>query len=93
MKIIAKAAPAAFGVYLIHEHPYIRDTFLVGRLVRFANGSLLKLIAVVIAAAVAVFLACLAVDLLRLRLFGFLGVREKLERLEQRIWRVQQEKT
>ena len=82
---IAFLSPMTFSVYLIHDHPYVREYFIKVHLKFIHPMSTPLVVLMLIVAAVAIYLVCSAIDLLRIRLFGWLKVKERLERLEQRI--------
>jgi surface polysaccharide O-acyltransferase-like enzyme len=84
-KVIAFFAPLAFSVYLIHYTPLIRDNFLLE-----STKPLTKLSAPVMGLAVlgislVIFIVCALIDELRELLFKKLRVRERLERLEDKL--------
>lgn len=84
MNVIVKLSPAAFGVYLIHEHRYIRDDFMVDRFAFLLEQSTLRLLVSVAAYSVAIFTVCLLVDWIRHILFCRIGIKQQLERLEEK---------
>ena len=86
-RVIGFITPSAFCVYLIHEHP-LMETFVMKMDFLFLRElSAQQLAAVVPACAVGIFLACVAIDLLRRGLFRLLKVKPRLYRLEDRIAR------
>lgn len=87
VRLISQLSPAAFGVYLIHEHDYIRGHFLVDRFRFLTQYSLPVMVAGILAAALVIFTVCLAVDWVRCRVFRLLGVKEHLEKWETAILR------
>lgn len=82
--LVKKLSPAAFGVYLIHCHPLIFAK-LAGRFVFVLERPALVMTAQVLLIGLAIYLPCLLIDCLRIALFRRLRVRERLERLEQRL--------
>ena len=84
MNAIVKFSPAAFGVYLIHEHRYIRDEFIIGKFAFLLEQSTLKLLVSVAVYSVGIFTVCLLADWIRHILFGRIGVKKHLERLEEK---------
>jgi surface polysaccharide O-acyltransferase-like enzyme len=93
-KIISIFAPAAFGVYLIHEHETVRAHFVTGKFAFLAEYSAPVMIAGALASAMAIFTVCLVIDWIRHKVFTWLRVKERLEHLEnkiQRCWRKQEE--
>lgn len=85
VRMISQLSPAAFGVYLIHEHNYIRGHFIHDRFGFLAGFSTPVMVGCVFAIALAVFTACLLADWVRCKVFRWLQVRERLEALENRI--------
>lgn len=77
-------SPAAFGVYLIHCHPYLFE-LLSDRFVFLIDWNPLTMPFGVIAFSMAIYLPCLLVDYLRLKLFKMLHIKECLEKLENRL--------
>ena len=83
-KIVRLLAPAAFSVYLIHEHPQVRAGLISGRFARYAAGNPLGMIAKVLFAALAIFAVCCMIDQLRLLLFRALRIRQALDWIADR---------
>lgn len=83
-KLVGIFSPAAFGVYLIHCHPYIFE--LMGNHFAFMLqwNSVLMLFGV-IGIAIGIFVPCLLIDYLRLKLFQKLRIRSFLDRLENKL--------
>ncbi len=67
--IIKFFSPAAFGVYLIHEHPYIKNHIITDKFLFIADASIWKIPLLVLGSALAIFILCLLID--RVRLFAF----------------------
>ena len=86
-KVITLVSPLTFGVYLIHDSLFIRETFVKGRLVAAAVSALPLMALQVIAFAAAVFAVCLAVEYARSKLFRILRVKEWLDRAEKAIFK------
>ena len=76
-RCIAAVSPLTFGVYLIHDHPQVRELLIHNRLLAYSGLPPLGLALAVAGSVAAVFGLCLAMEALRQRLFGAL----KLERL------------
>lgn len=83
--IIARIAPAALGVYIIHVHPLVFTRCLEGRFAGLAAAPAALLLPEALGAALVIYLACTAADLLRARIFLWLKVSERLQVLEQRM--------
>lgn len=82
---ISVFAPVSFGVYILHTHPQVFDILLKDLFVPFASYSTGGLVGAVLLTAAAVYAACTAVDLLRIRLFKALRLRQRLQRLEEKL--------
>lgn len=83
-KLIAFLTPGAFGVYLIHEHEYIRSYLLSGLLAPLAKRSLPVMVLGILGCAFGIFLLCVLVDVARHHLFRRLRLKERLEGLEDK---------
>ena len=84
-KITAAIAPAAFGVYLIHEQPHFKDYFIQDKFSKLADFSPVALTLSALGITLCIFAFCIAVDSVRHRVFLWLDVRGKLEKLETRL--------
>lgn len=67
--IIAFLAPAAFGVYLIHTHPFIYNNVLKDAFLWVSDVSVFAIPFVIVGSAVVIMAVCLAAEKLRLWLF------------------------
>lgn len=91
--IIKFLSPAAFGVYLIHEHALIRNSCISGRFAWIAELPTRQIPFFIITSALAVFLICLVIEKIRLLLFNLLKINKgaefvafKIENLFKKIW-------
>ena len=84
-RIVAFLTPMTFGVYLIHDHPLIRNYFMKRKLGFLHNLPAPLMILAILGLAVAIYLSCSGVDWLRLQLFKLLKIKLRLETLENRI--------
>lgn len=82
-KAVAFFAPAAFGVYLIHEEPLIRDTLMVGRFAGYLQLSPPGMVLSVLGTAFAIWLICSLIDRARLMLFSALKIRQLSDAIER----------
>ena len=85
-KAIAVFSPAAFGVYLIHDHEYFRGAVIAGTFTFWTDHSVPVMVVGTLATAALIFAACILVDSLRLVVFKKLRLKEKLEALEQKLF-------
>ncbi len=81
-KIIAFLSPLAFSVYLIHTNPFILDNCITDRFKRLSALPAYKMLLLVICIVLAVFLLCLAIDLIRHYLFKLIKLKERLYKAE-----------
>ena len=81
-RIVAFLAPMTFGVYLIHDHPLIRDRIMRSALLFLRELPLPTMLLCVFGITLGVYLACSCADLLRLWLFRLLKIRNRLDALE-----------
>ena len=85
-KLIGFAAPATFGVYLIHDNPLVRESVIAkigGRIAELPG--ILPPVAVC-GTALGILIICLLIDRIRIALFDLLRVKalaEKIESLRQ----------
>ncbi len=80
-RAVAFLSPAALGVYLIHMNPLIYRYFIDGLCRSFPERGGAGALLVVLTAG-AVWAVCLAVELVRLRLFAAVGIPRLLNRLD-----------
>ena len=83
-KLIRFASPAAFGVYLIHCHPYLFE-LMGNRFSSLASVSTVRMLAGILISAVCIYIVCIVIDLIRLWLFEKLQVKTLLKKFEARI--------
>lgn len=76
-------APAAFGVYLIHENPIVRSWLITDRFVEYMYQPAYLMLALFVATVVVIFVGCLAIDLVRIQLFRVLRVKQLSEKMER----------
>lgn len=85
VRCIAATAPLTFGVYLIHDHPHIREHFIHHWLLHSFGLPPLQLSLVVVGSVAVIFVLCLLLEALRQRLFAILKINLLLERLARKI--------
>ena len=83
-KAVSMLSPAAFGVYLIHDHRGIREGFIAGRFAFLAEWPIPLMASGVILFALAIFVGCLLIDWGRCQVFRRIRVKERLEKLEDK---------
>ncbi|MBQ7886530.1 MAG: acyltransferase [Clostridia bacterium] len=76
---------ASFSVYLIHDHPLIRQHVIIPLGARLANLPSLLLIPCLFACALFIYLLCACLDYLREKLFSLLRIRTLLTLIESKL--------
>lgn len=84
-KVIRFFAPMSFGIYLIHVHPLIFSYLMKDRFVGYAAFSWIVEILAILGTAICINLICYTIEFMRLQLFRYLHIRQKLDLLEERI--------
>lgn len=82
--IVGRLSPAAFGVYLIHEHTWVRAHCIKKRFVFLTEFAAPRMLLGVLGCALGIFGVCLLADLIRGKVFAWLRIKERLLRLEDR---------
>lgn len=88
-RAIVRLAPAAFGVYLIHNHPVLWANVTVFELWTRLPLNAVTLPAAALLLAGAIFAGCIAIDLMRIALFERLHIRALCRKLTARLDRGQ----
>lgn len=81
---LAKLSPYTFGVYLIHENPFVKGE-LINRFLWIRSLNPVFSVMAVLAVAAAIFLIGAGLDYLRAKLFGVLKVRQGVDRLAGKV--------
>lgn len=77
--IIKFTSPAAFGVYLIHEQTIIRDNLIVNKFIWICDYQWWLIPIIAIGCALAIFLICLSIEIIRINLFELLRINKLIE--------------
>ncbi len=80
-KLISFFAPLTFGVYLIHDEPLIRSSFITNKLVFLAELHPSLMILSVIGISVAIWLVCSLIDKVRLEIFKLLRIKQFCDKI------------
>lgn len=83
-KVVAFFAPAALGVYLIHDHHFVREKLWAGVGPQIGRQNAVLMVASILGVALAVLLACLVIDRLRIYLFKFMRIPMLCQKIERR---------
>ncbi len=86
-KLISIFAPVSFSVYLIHENPYVRETVIKKLLVIFSEFSAVKIFFTLLILALAIYLVCAVIDMLREQLFKLLRIKKLLQMAETKFFK------
>lgn len=85
LKVIQICSPAAFGIYLIHLHPLIWNNYIRGFSAHFLKSNSAIMVIKIFASAFIIFVACTCVELLRIKLFEYLKVKNLVKALERKL--------
>lgn len=81
-KLINYITPAALGVYLIHTHPLVFNKLMKDIAMPLVNHGTAAMIFGSIAMALAVFITCIVIDLLRIQLFRLIRINALCKKLD-----------
>ena len=81
-KMISFFASTSFGVYIIHDQKDIRGLL---KFEKYTEYNAVKLALAILGTALAIYLACSAIDFLRLLLFKLIRVKPLLQKIESKI--------
>lgn len=81
-KFINYITPAALGVYLIHTHPLVFNKLMKDIAMPLVNHGTAAMIFGSVAMALAVFIICIVIDLLRIQLFRLIRVNALCKKLD-----------
>lgn len=83
IKFIKIFAPATFGVYLIHDHPMVRNNLLFGAMSPLFDMSAKTLFITLLILPLVIFFGCSLIELIRIKLFSILGVNRLIQRFDR----------
>lgn len=85
VRAMVRIAPLTFGVYLIHDNVYVRHVLWNGWI--DVHGAIHSwwFVPILITSTVGIFIACIACDAIRDRLFGLLRVNDRIDALSARV--------
>lgn len=81
-KIINYITPAALGVYLIHTHPLVFGKLIYNIALPLVNHGTAAVIFGSVAMALAVFIICIVIDILRIQLFRLIKTDALCKKLD-----------
>lgn len=82
---VSFVAPASFGIYIFHTHPFIFYGFLTDTFAGIAGSSLGIMFPLIIGSALLIFIICFGVELLRIRLFKVLKLKQLICKLDGKL--------
>lgn len=85
IKVIEALSPLTFGVYIIHTSEYMWDYVLAGAFKSYADLGTFVMVLAVIGTALGIYLACSALDAVRLGLFKLIKAEKFSKSMELRI--------
>ena len=83
--VVSFFAPTAFGVYLIHMEPLIKEWLINGRFRNYAFMPLPQMIGCVLGTALGILFVCSVADRVRLEIFKLLKIKSLCEWIENKI--------
>ena len=75
-KIIKLLSSAALGVYIIHVHPLVFNNIINGFAIKFINCNSLMMVIKVIISSIIIYITCSVIELIRIKHFKILKIRE-----------------
>lgn len=84
-KLITWLGGASFGVYVLHEHPFIRKYTITPYSYKLAALGNVEIVIGIILAAAVLYLGCALVDGLREKIYKALRVKQRLDALESKL--------
>ncbi len=86
-KMVAYFAPAALGVYLIHDNSFVREQLWKGVGQQIAGQTTLMMVLSILGTALGIVLACLLIDRVRIYLFQFVRIPQLCQKVDSGISR------
>ena len=80
-------APLTFGVYLIHDHPLVREHLMKMRFAPLNQLPPVQLVLMLLGCQLLIYALCLMAEFCRAKLFSLLGVQKKCQQLQDRLQR------
>ena len=78
-RIIKFLSPAAFGVYIIHEHGIVKTSFIVDKFIWICEFNWLIIPIIALGCAMGIFVVCISIEKIRLTLFKCLRINQIAE--------------
>ncbi len=80
-KILKWASSLSFAVYIIHEHPAVKQWLMTGKFVWLASIPAYQTVGVILAAASGIFIGCILLEALRVQLFKVTRLTKLLNKI------------
>ena len=87
-KIIAFFAPASLGIYLIHTHPFVYSFTMSNKFMWLVEKPIIVMILGAIGITAVIFLACAAIDWIRILLFKLVRINKLCEFIDNKIQKI-----
>ncbi len=84
-KMLKFLSPLAFGVYLISEHPYLRQLIIENKFASLAEKNAFLMVGIVLLSALVIFVGSIIVEWLRRLLFKVVGIDKGIRRLGNKL--------
>jgi len=84
-KVSNFCVPFSFGIYLIHEHPLVRENLIKGKFLSDVSTSAISKLITVLLGTLVIWLGCFVLEFVRRLVFRLLCVERAIERVEQRL--------
>ena len=84
-KIVKYCAPFTFSIYLIHEHPLVRQYFVKNQFIHVVSLPAVMQVVAVFLIAACIWLICFGLDFIRRYIFRLLRINQLLEKLETKL--------
>lgn len=81
-KIISFLSLTSFGVYLIHEHMFIRKHFISEKFLKFSEYNIFVIGLIVVGSAVVIYICCAALEFLRQKLFNVIKINKLITKID-----------
>lgn len=81
--VVSILGKASLGVYLIHTHPLIWDTYINQYATSYADGSVGMMVCKVLGSSVVIFSVCILIELIRMGVFKIIRIDKLCEKVSK----------
>lgn len=85
IKIVQIIQPSVFSVYLIHDHPFVREHWISNAFLALASVQPILSIVLIICSALCIFAICILLDRIRILIFQWLRINKLSDWISERI--------